>query len=115
MAATFNSLEYDRERNKRPDRVAARAAYAKTERGKIVARKAKAKWKLKNPVKRRAGEIVLYAIKTGKITKGSCEDCGTDKAVHGHHDDYAKPLAVRWLCSAHHNEWHKKNGEALNP
>jgi hypothetical protein len=44
-----------------------------------------------------------------------CEVCRTTEKIHAHHDDYAKPLNVRWLCSAHHSQWHAKNGEALNP
>jgi len=31
--------------------------------------------------------------------------CGEKKA-HGHHDDYTKPLAVKWLCRKHHEELH---------
>ena len=30
-----------------------------------------------------------------------CEVCGATKTV-AHHDDYAKPLDVRWLCRSHH-------------
>jgi len=44
-------------------------------------------------------------IKRGKIKKGVCEVCG-DPNVHGHHDDYTKPLEVRWFCEIHHLELH---------
>lgn len=27
--------------------------------------------------------------------------------VHAHHDDYAQPLAVRWLCPRCHVAWHR--------
>ena len=27
---------------------------------------------------------------------------------------YALPLSVRWLCTKHHSEWHKENGEGVN-
>jgi len=42
------------------------------------------------------------------LTKGVCEVCGC-KEVHAHHDDYSKPLDVRWLCSPHHIEWHQEH------
>lgn len=46
------------------------------------------------------------AIKTGKIVKKPCEICGKEPA-DAHHDDYSKPLDVRWLCKPHHYELHK--------
>lgn len=46
------------------------------------------------------------AIREGEIVRQPCEVCGDIKA-HGHHDDYAKPLEVRWLCRTHHNEVHR--------
>jgi len=30
-----------------------------------------------------------------------CEICGCEKS-EAHHDDYSRPLDVRWLCRVHH-------------
>ena len=70
-------------------------------------------WDTKYPMKRKAITTVGNAIRDGKITKKPCEVCGATK-VHAHHDDYDKPLDVRFLCSVHHRAWHKKHGEAAN-
>ena len=58
-----------------------------------------------NKLKHLARCKVSRAIKQGKLKKSPCEVCGK-KQVHGHHDDYSKPLSVRWLCVKHHNELH---------
>jgi len=42
------------------------------------------------------------------LERQPCEVCGAQKA-QAHHDDYSKPLDVRWLCTTHHAEWHKHN------
>ncbi len=48
---------------------------------------------------------VNQAIKRGAITRQPCEVCGATK-VDAHHDDYNEPLAVRWLCRPHHQQFH---------
>jgi hypothetical protein len=45
-------------------------------------------------------------IRRGKIAREVCEVCGDPETV-GHHDDYTKPLQVKWLCKLHHLEVHK--------
>jgi hypothetical protein len=35
----------------------------------------------------------------GKLIPEPCECCGA-KEVEKHHDDYSKPLGVRWICRA---------------
>jgi sterol desaturase/sphingolipid hydroxylase (fatty acid hydroxylase superfamily) len=57
--------------------------------------------------------MAFVAIKTGKLIRLPCEICGAPK-TDAHHDDYAKPLEIRWLCRSHHREHHAKFGAALN-
>jgi hypothetical protein len=54
-----------------------------------------------------ANGAVNRAIKAGELVRGPCEKCA-DPDTEGHHDDYNKPLDVRWLCKTHHNEHHRK-------
>lgn len=100
--------EYDRNRANRPDRIAARVAYQQTPEGRIAASRAKLHYATRNPVKRAAHVTCGNAIRDGKLIRQPCEVCGSAKA-QAHHDDYSKPLDVRWLCSTHHSEWHKHN------
>lgn len=60
--------------------------------------------------------ICRAAAQVGAIARSvSCEGCGsTDKALHAHHDDYDQPLLVRWLCSACHRQWHRREGSGKN-
>ncbi len=105
--------EYDKKRLKDPKRMQMRKEYQKTENGKSAHSRATKKWQEKNVVKRGVHIITGNAIRDGALHKSPCEVCGC-KTVHAHHDDYAKPLIVRWLCDTHHNEWHRENGEGKN-
>lgn len=49
-----------------------------------------------------------HYARDNKIAPQPCEKCGCPKA-EAHHDDYSKPLAVRWLCFKCHREWHKNH------
>ena len=63
----------------------------------------------------RAHNALARAKTKGKIVKkDNCENCDSDFAVLAHHDDYLKPLDVRWLCQACHMEWHAVNGPGKN-
>lgn len=70
-----------------------------------------AKWNNENPKALWAHQALRSAEKKGLIERGPCEVCGAvhgvDGAViHGHHDDYDMPMAVRWLCMLHHRQLH---------
>ena len=60
-----------------------------------------------SPEKTVARNAVNRALKMGRIVRGPCE-IGTEcfGRIEGHHDDYSKPLEVRWLCKKHHAEAH---------
>lgn len=67
----------------------------------------------RNSIKQKAINAVTVALRKKLLTKQPCEECGAEKA-EAHHDDYAKPLEVRWLCRSHHRQHHAKHGEAPN-
>lgn len=69
------------------------------------------RWASRNAEKRAAHVAVRLAKRRGDLTPLPCEVCA-DPEVHAHHDDYNKPLAVRWLCAAHHAAHHKSVREA---
>lgn len=65
------------------------------------------------PIKAEARAEVFRAKQRGELVPAPCEVCGKEK-THAHHDDYAKPLQVRWLCHLHHKAWHKEHGPGKN-
>lgn len=82
--------------------------YMATADGKASARKKEAKYALHNPEKKYAKMQVDIAKKRGDLIPQPCEVCASNKAIHAHHDDYKKPVDVRWLCQPHHVEHHNK-------
>lgn len=47
-----------------------------------------------------------YAIKSGKLERKPCEIENCVDWPEAHHDNYNKPLDVKWLCFKHHREYH---------
>jgi hypothetical protein len=44
-------------------------------------------------------------VARGRIVKPSrCQGCGKRRQLDAHHDDYTKPLAVRWLCARRYRQ-----------
>lgn len=62
----------------------------------------------KYPVERKIRAMTDHAIVKGKIVRQPCEICGNPE-TDAHHDDYNKPLEVRWLCRSCHKKWHDNN------
>lgn len=114
---------YDAKRFKEDPRVRARhKRYQATEAGQESMRRAKEKWARENPdelraakkrwadanpEKKRAHTMVGNAVRDGRLSKPEkCEECGAGGLIHGHHEDYSKPLDVDWLCPKCHAKRH---------
>jgi hypothetical protein len=70
------------------------------------------------PERESARRLTANAIKRGDLVRQPCGSCGEQKA-HAHHDDYGKPLDVRWLCrpchTAHHTAERREAKAAAEP
>jgi hypothetical protein len=84
----------DRERNKTPARREQHHKYGRDYRARY-------------PEKRKAHMAVWRAVRDGRLERQPCRICGRAEHVHAHHENYAEPLKVEWLCVNHHAEAHK--------
>lgn len=79
--------------------------------GRLKSETRQANWRRANPNKYAAHIAVQRALTSGTLNKQPCEVCGASEAdgvrIDAHHDDYRKPLNVRWLCRTHHSRLHK--------
>lgn len=102
--------EYDQQRGMLPHRVEARKLYVKTPAGKNAMQKAQQRYRERYPMKYAAHTITSNAIRDGVLVPDTvCSVCNASQNIEGHHDDYTKPLAVRWLCASCHKAWHRTN------
>lgn len=99
-------------RHNRLDKITHYRAYDRT-RGNRQTNAYLQAYRAEHPTAYRAQNMVGNAIRNGKLVSEPCIVCGELK-THAHHDDYLKPLNVRWLCAIHHCQWHKQNGHGLN-
>ena len=90
--------EYERERAQRQERKKAAIRYQRKRRKKF-------------PEKYIAYCAVNNAVRDGRLKKQPCEKCGNPE-TQAHHEDYSKPLDVRWLCRKSHLEEHDKEAYA---
>lgn len=53
--------------------------------------------------KERCRRILGQAVLCGSLRRPDrCEVCGVEETVDAHHEDYSRPLFVRWVCRACH-------------
>lgn len=84
-------IEYERKRNKTEARRKWRTEYQR-------------KYRAANRKKILARQRLQRAVKSGRVEIGACEMKGSDckGRIEAHHDDYDRPLEVRWFCHYHH-------------
>jgi hypothetical protein len=90
-------------------------AYQDSERGRAIIRAAHRRWR-RTPEGRRAHRahvrrsarryperilarlILNHAVASGLLKRPKRCKCGSPEPIQAHHQDYAKPLEVEWLC-----------------
>lgn len=104
------SRAYLQERAKLARVKAARRVWAATK-----GRRAVAVYNERWPAKKRARLAVQGEIQAGRMANPRvCSACSSTERVEAHHDDYALPLEVRWLCRWCHRAWHREHGHGRN-
>lgn len=100
--------EYDKKRAKLSHRVEVRKQYMQTEAGKKSHFKAVKKFRENNKEKRIAHSLINNKLRYNKIEKPAiCTICNKkSEIIHGHHNDYTKPLEVVWCCPQCHKDIH---------
>jgi hypothetical protein len=84
---------YDKKRSRRPER-------------RAYAREALRRHRQRNPLKYKARNAVNNALRDGRLRRQGCEIKGCGKRAQARHEDYHRPLDVRWRCFQHHRELH---------
>lgn len=61
-----------------------------------------------------ARKALNRAVAAGRVLPEPCGECGAPRA-QAHHDDYSKPLQVRWLCAGCHSKLHNQKHPLTKP
>lgn len=109
----YEKMRYKRDEHRRE----ANKRRAKTPEYKAAHAEAVRRRNALHPDKRAANVILGNAVRDGRVIKPKeCSRCGIippRRQLHGHHEDYSRPLDVEWICSGCHGLEHY--GEAPEP
>ena len=106
LANLEHNRAYDRARCNTPSRKDADNRYKRSEKWKSIQRVRMSRYRKENAHKTAARRKVRLAVANGILKKLPCECCGR-MPTQAHHEDYSKPLVVRWLCSTCHSREHR--------
>lgn len=63
-----------------------------------------------SPEKRKARYTLDNAVARGKIIRPTiCPECHREARIEAHHDDYSKPLDVKWFCRRCHRKYEREH------
>lgn len=94
---------YERERSKRPERIAYDKARRTQPQRMELQRKAQRRYYQRHPDRQQARTKLTDAVRYGKIHRMPCFYCD-DPKTEAHHFDYTRPFDIIWLCTYHHRE-----------
>lgn len=67
------------------------------------------KWRKSNLKQKAANAYLQIQVREGYIVKPkSCTKCLKECVTEAHHEDYSKPLVVKWYCHRCHMKQHRK-------
>ena len=72
-------------------------------RRRQVRRVEAAEYRARYPERAAAYRVVRNAVRRGELIRQPCA-CG--KRAQAHHEDYARPLEIQWLCPSCHRRHH---------
>lgn len=100
----YDAARYERDWAKVRER---QARYRATEEARVRHRELQKAYWARYPEKRAARLRVGNALRNKRLERPeACEACQMPGRLHAHHDDYARPLEVRWLCVPCHEAVH---------
>lgn len=101
---------------KKEEEMKRKKEYRKTHNYRISQRISNKKYRENNPEKRTAQNKLGSAVRYGKIKKPDlCSICNkTNCIIHGHHENYSKPLDVIWCCKECHTKIHKMKNRGID-
>lgn len=67
------------------------------------------------PEKHKARAELARALARGLVNRPNRCECGKEEPLDGHHDDYRRPLDVRWLCHDCHRRAHGHGPRVTGP
>ena len=80
--------------------------YNHSQGGRQTKKEANARYRTRHRWEAGVQRLVNRAKKLSILIAQPCQVCGKPNAF-AHHDDYDKPLEVKWLCNYHHSEYHR--------